>query len=80
MSIYHHGGTGSCNHKFHFTKDEEKCPWCDVTLVRHLASTDIIILSIAFISISVEELNQASLPRSISSSHSGRGPPAFLDI
>jgi hypothetical protein len=28
IAIYHPGSKEACNHKFHFTKAPDSCPWC----------------------------------------------------
>ena len=76
VAIYHHGAEGSCNHKYHFTKDQEICNWCDITLARQLITSDIRFFSAAFSFFSVEKQIILFPALKIPGSHPGRGPPS----
>jgi hypothetical protein len=39
IAIFHPGGEGGCNHKFHFRQATEECDYCNVILPRQVVST-----------------------------------------
>ncbi len=80
LAIYHPGSEGSCNHKYHFTKDPGKCPLCDVLLVRQIVNTEkplaTVIFSIASVEIQKAEGHIIQFPIS----QTDRGPPTSFII
>ncbi len=77
ISMFHSGESGGCNHKFHFTEDHEKCPWCDVTLARQQSTPEPTFLSAIFSqSTSVGKIVVIAAHK-ISVSHADRGPPVY---
>ncbi len=76
QAIYHPGSENSCDHKYHFTKDPEKCPLCDVVLLRQIliADTSFPQPGISFAPILVQEVESFIFHFPLS--HSDRGPPS----
>lgn len=78
IAIFHPGGEGGCNHKFHFTQAAEACDFCNVILPRQVVASfqQIDDLKTEVISIAGFAIAEWTiLPKRL---QSDRGPPSVI--
>lgn len=77
LAIYHPGNENSCDHKYHFTKNPEKCKWCDIIILRQILVSETTLQSAVASFIRIPICNVEDPFLEFQFSHADRGPPAF---
>lgn len=78
ITIFHPGGEGGCDHKYHFTQSIEDCDLCHSLLPRQVMVNALVYVEfkIEFSPYSVHPtIEKVSAPQSL---HTDRGPPYLM--